>query len=201
MSKKTKHKKAKSVSNNGPSIFEKAKDYLSLGEYIVPPSAMRQCKEFYILSGIIVLAGIIVSAISHDIMGVICTIPFAAIIAARGYYVILNVSKKGYTCIEGVCVNYKYTAIPRPKKKIAGFLIEENIGENADTDAEPSRLFYIPYFEQNGFIPQDSKVTIYVPAGASIYESRGLYNISNTLGYEITGSVISERKDEEESEG
>lgn len=184
--KKVERKSKGSAKRSLPGINkEKLAEMLLPGELKVPAPIMEKSTRFFIIGGSIGVAGIVFSLVMRSFTGVLIAIFLGLSLASYGYIPILKVSKTGYICIEGVCERLEDNGMVKNTITPPRFIIRRGWDEDDNDDDAAAEFYAIPYYKQNAFIPDGSRVRIYYPKDAFFYKSRGALTSASMIGYEV----------------
>lgn len=170
----------------------KLKERLQMGENAIPPCVREQSMRFYFLAAGVFAVGLLMTVTSFSWLVVVSTIVLTAVIAGMGYYRLLEISKLGYTQVQGVCKRIEYTLTSR-----AGGRLTKDVPKRYIIVAE-DQTYAIPYYKHNPVIEEGDVVLLYLKKEPETFEWNNIHTPSVIYGYEILYNVEANEVDAEE---
>lgn len=180
---KNKKNKGKAQNNKQPTEKKSLKELLQKGDIEIPICVRNNINRIYIVAGVVLLIGIILSVMSFDLFVAISTVVLAFGISGLAYYREIRLSNEGYIVIEGQCEKVEYTIRSQAISNVTNG-ITKDVPKRFIITTEDGAIA-IPYYKNNIVIEEGDTVRLYVGHNTKFLEVRGVYTPDSMLGYEI----------------
>lgn len=169
--------------------------YFKLGKQEVPPIIKQHIIRHYIAGGVLAAAAVLVGVVLKSFLMFLIPSLVGLAIAGIGYIRLLDISKNGYSVIEGVCEKIESPIDPAKLLNYADplTLAKRNkrnqpvayLVRGSDPITQEEQLYHVPYVVSAVGVEVDDHVRIYLAKNTPSYERNGVTFLDSVLAYEL----------------